>query len=65
MLTDQLMGWDTLSGPEKPEFDVLSWYKSTSEDCFNYSTREYNVVHEKKLLKLHQVLCKVLKDLLK
>ena len=46
ILTDQLMGWDTLSGPEKPEFDVSSWYKSTSGDCFNYPTREYDMVWE-------------------
>ena len=38
ILTEQLMAWDTLSGPENPEFDVFSWYKSTSGDCVIYLT---------------------------
>lgn len=29
ILTDQLIYWDTLSGPEKPDFDVFSRYKSS------------------------------------
>lgn len=45
ILTDQLMGWDTF-WTWKPESGIFTQYKDPSGDCFNYSTREYDMMQE-------------------